>query len=63
MLAFSFPLSNFDLLENWIRFVNGGNGWKPSKSSTISVKHFEEPPDEMEAFVSEDIIKTFSELA
>ena len=39
--GFSFPLNNPDLLEKWVKFVNRPE-WKPSKSSVICVKHFQQ---------------------
>ena len=40
-LGFSFPFNKPDLLEKWVKFVNRPE-WKPSKSSVICVKHFQQ---------------------
>ena len=39
--GFSFPFNKPNLLEKWVKFVNR-RAWKPSKSSVICVKHFQE---------------------
>ena len=39
--GFSFPFNKSDLLEKWVKFVNRQE-WKPSKSSVIGVKHFQQ---------------------
>ena len=36
-----FPFNKPDLLEKWVKFVNRPE-WKPSKSSVICVKHFQQ---------------------
>ena len=47
---FSFPFNEPDLLEKWVKFVNRPE-WKPSKSSVICVKHFQQE------FVNNDMRK------
>ena len=39
--GFSFPFNKPDLLEKWVKFVNRPE-WKPSKSSVVCVKHFQQ---------------------
>ena len=41
--GFYFPLygKNSKLVEYWVKFVNRGDGWKPTKYSRVCSKHFE----------------------
>ena len=39
--TFYFPLEKENLLEQWVKFVNRSD-WKPTKSSVLCIKHFDE---------------------
>ena len=41
VFGISFPFNKPDLLEKWMKCINRP-AWKPSKSSVIGVKHFQE---------------------